>query len=111
MSDELKQKDEATNKTLIAPTDSRFRGDQRFFEDGKVQEADDEKVRLEIKQRKARADHAEAGTVHKPAFFETKQLQNPFTEEMEDRYVAHTGEKSYWQRREQLDWEGLPDIF
>jgi len=49
LSDDLKKKDPASDKTLIAPTDSRFRGDQRFFEDGKNQEADDEKVRLEIK--------------------------------------------------------------
>ena len=85
---------------LIAPTDSRFRGDQRFFEDGKNQEADEEKVRLEIKQRKARDVHKEAGTIHNPAFFESKQLQNPFTEEMEDRFVALDGEKSYWKRRD-----------
>ena len=41
-------------KGAIAPTDSRLRSDQRLFEEGRQQEADDEKVRLEVKQREAR---------------------------------------------------------
>ena len=40
---------------LIAPTDSRFRGDLRLFENGFSDEADVEKLRLEEKQRAARA--------------------------------------------------------
>lgn len=34
---------------IVAPTDTRFRGDQRLFEEGMVDQADEEKVRLEIK--------------------------------------------------------------
>ena len=33
----------------VAPTDSRFRMDQRYFEEGKEQEAEEEKKRLEVK--------------------------------------------------------------
>jgi hypothetical protein len=41
---------------VIAPTDTRFRNDQRFFEEGKMDEADKEKTRLEIKQRAMRKE-------------------------------------------------------
>ena len=33
----------------LAPTDSRFRNDMRLFEEGKLDEADQEKIRLEVK--------------------------------------------------------------
>lgn len=35
----------------LAPTDSRFRPDQRFLETGDVERANQEKIRLEEKQR------------------------------------------------------------
>ena len=41
-----------TNSELekfLAPTDTRFRNDQRLFEHGKTDEADEEKIRLEVK--------------------------------------------------------------
>lgn len=34
---------------LVPQTDSRFRGDQRFLEEGMVDQADEEKVRIEVK--------------------------------------------------------------
>ena len=43
--------DPLTGNLIMAPTDSRLRGDQRLFEEGKQSEADEEKLRLEIKQR------------------------------------------------------------
>ena len=39
---------------VTCPTDSRFRPDQRFLEDGLVDESSSEKYRLEEKQRAAR---------------------------------------------------------
>jgi hypothetical protein len=36
-------------KQFIAPTDCRLRGDMRLYEQGKVDEADEEKIRLEVK--------------------------------------------------------------
>ena len=49
--DDLKQSGgkDPNGKFVIAPSDSRFRGDMRLFEDGKWEEADVEKVRLEVK--------------------------------------------------------------
>ena len=43
-------------ESVIAPTDSRLRKDQRLFEEGKMEEADIEKTRLEVKQRKSRKE-------------------------------------------------------
>jgi hypothetical protein len=38
-------------RAMLPPSDTRLRGDQRLFEEGKVEEADEEKIRLEVKQR------------------------------------------------------------
>ena len=45
----------------LPPCDTRLRGDQRLFEEGQVDEADEEKIRLEVKQRKARKLREDAG--------------------------------------------------
>ena len=45
---------------FLAQTDSRYRNDMRLFEEGKLDEADQEKIRLEVKQRKARKQREEA---------------------------------------------------
>lgn len=66
-------------KTLIAPTDTRFRGDQRYFENGQIPEAEDEKLRLEVKQRQRRKDMKEAEQEHIPEFFKEIQKQNHLT--------------------------------
>lgn len=54
---------------FLAPTDSRFRNDMRLFEEGKLDEADQEKIRLEVKQRKLRKRREEANIHWKPQFF------------------------------------------
>lgn len=41
-------------KGIVAPTDSRYRRDQQYWEEGKMAEADVEKQRLEVKQRVSR---------------------------------------------------------
>ena len=64
----LNYKSNEMNGTL-APTDSRFRNDMRLFEEGKLDEADQEKIRLEVKQRKLRKDREEANITWKPQFF------------------------------------------
>jgi len=57
-------------KGVIAPTDSRFRNDQRLFEEGKIEEADKEKTRLEVKQRASRKEKEERKeAVENPLFF------------------------------------------
>lgn len=83
----------------LPPTDSRLRGDQRLFEEGKWNEADDEKCRLEEKQRKHRKEKEAAKQEHIPLFFNVVQEMNPFTKEMETNYKLKEGQDNYWLRR------------
>lgn len=48
-------------KAILPPSDTRGRGDQVLYEQGKVDEADEEKVRVEVKQRKARKIREDSG--------------------------------------------------
>tara|TARA_B110000285_G_C15013869_1_gene557925 strand:+ start:741 stop:1073 length:333 start_codon:yes stop_codon:yes gene_type:complete len=67
---------------IIAPTDSRFRHDQRFFEEGKVQDAEKEKVRLEVKQRTARQEAEKNNEPASPLFFAKTEIKNMLTGKM-----------------------------
>lgn len=96
---------------MIAPTDSRLRGDQRLFENGKQAEADQEKLRLEIKQRQARKNLADRNESHQVMFFEKYTEANPWTNKQEDRYSLKQGEQGYWARRTRQDWTGCYDLF
>ena len=58
--------------SVIAPTDSRRRNDMRFYEEGEVDQADIEKIRLEVEQRKRRKVYEDAhgkGYQPPPMFF------------------------------------------
>uniref|UniRef100_A0A8C4R8F3 Oxysterol-binding protein n=1 Tax=Eptatretus burgeri TaxID=7764 RepID=A0A8C4R8F3_EPTBU len=65
---ELNEMDPAT-KTLLPPTDTRFRPDQRFLEEGNLEAASESKLRLEEQQRKRRQLLEENNIEHKPRFF------------------------------------------
>ncbi|XP_041857117.1 oxysterol-binding protein-related protein 6-like isoform X2 [Melanotaenia boesemani] len=56
-------------KDVLPPTDTRFRPDQRFLEDGKAAEADKRKDEVEEKQRERRKEMAKRGEEHIPRFF------------------------------------------
>ncbi|XP_057717449.1 oxysterol-binding protein-related protein 7-like [Corythoichthys intestinalis] len=56
-------------KTVLPPTDTRFRPDQRLLEEGKVAEADKKKDKVEEKQRERRKEMAKQGKEHIPRFF------------------------------------------
>ena len=92
---------------VVAPTDTRFRGDQRLFEEGKVDEADDEKMRLEVKQRKARKLRNDSGQKWETNFF--KEGTHPFIPDF--KVYNLNPENNYWERRERGDWTGLPDLW
>jgi len=98
-------------KSLIAPTDSRFRRDQRLFEEGKVERADHEKLRLEEKQRGARKDLQEANQEYQLLFFRSDTIRNPISEQEDTLYSLKEGEESYWERRTHRQWSSLPDLF
>ncbi|XP_071480214.1 oxysterol-binding protein 1-like isoform X2 [Diadema antillarum] len=98
----------------VAPTDSRHRPDQRLMEDGFWDEANQEKLRLEEKQRAKRkkreaeaAAAAEAGKPYegyRPVWFERRM--DPITKGM-----AYTYRGDYWQNKAKQDWNQCPDIY
>uniref|UniRef100_A0A3B5KWZ7 Oxysterol-binding protein n=1 Tax=Xiphophorus couchianus TaxID=32473 RepID=A0A3B5KWZ7_9TELE len=100
----------------VAPTDSRRRPDQRLMEDGRWDEANGEKQRLEEKQRSARRERereaasqrassqSEEGKRRKPLWFES--CEDQITGEQ-----VHIYKGGYWETKELGSWEGCPDIF
>ncbi|XP_070149851.1 oxysterol-binding protein 1 isoform X2 [Polyergus mexicanus] len=98
----------------VAPTDSRLRPDQRLMEDGRWDEANAEKLRLEEKQRasrRAREHEAEKAATqglpyeaYEPLWF--KKKQDPYTD---SRCYVYNGE--YWDCKSRGDWSRCPNIF
>lgn len=91
----------------VAPTDSRRRPDQRFMEEGRWDEANQEKLRLEEKQRqvrKAREIEGNGIDTFKPKWFEKKydSLTNS------EIYVFNN---EYWDCKSKQDWTRCEDIF
>lgn len=89
-------------RAMLPPSDTRLRGDQRLWEEGKEAEADEEKVRLEVKQRKNRKQREETGQTWEPAFFEKQP--HPFIEGEE--IWKYRTDNCYWEKRESNNWEG-----
>lgn len=54
---------------MVTPTDTRLRPDQRAMEDGRYDEAGDEKFRVEEKQRAARRKREENNLEYHPQWF------------------------------------------
>jgi hypothetical protein len=59
---------------VLPCTDSRFRTDQRMLEDGLVEEAQQEKERVEQKQRDTRVEREKLGEEWTPKFFEKEMV-------------------------------------
>uniref|UniRef100_A0A8C7ZVY8 Oxysterol-binding protein n=1 Tax=Oryzias sinensis TaxID=183150 RepID=A0A8C7ZVY8_9TELE len=96
----------------VAVTDSRLRPDQRLMEDGRWDEANAEKQRLEEKQRAVRRRReAEASEAldeeyegYQPLWFHQKR--DLLTGETSFVYKG-----GYWETKESQDWNICPDIF
>uniref|UniRef100_A0A182ML83 Oxysterol-binding protein n=1 Tax=Anopheles culicifacies TaxID=139723 RepID=A0A182ML83_9DIPT len=98
----------------VAPTDSRLRPDQRLMEDGKWNESNQEKLRLEECQRaRRRQREAEAETAaaegrpyppYEPIWFGKEK------EEGTDQLV-HVYKGTYWDSKAKQDWSKCPTIF
>ncbi|XP_053466724.1 oxysterol-binding protein 2 isoform X1 [Ictalurus furcatus] len=104
----------------VCVTDSRLRPDQRLMEEGRWDEANMEKQRLEEKQRAVRRRReAEASDAmdqeceldsgqeyegYKPLWFH--QRTDPVTGEMNFVYKG-----GYWETKDRQDWSMCPDIF
>uniref|UniRef100_A0A3B3T759 Oxysterol-binding protein n=1 Tax=Paramormyrops kingsleyae TaxID=1676925 RepID=A0A3B3T759_9TELE len=104
----------------MAPTDSRRRPDQRLMEQGRWEEANAEKQRLEEKQRSVRREREREAAFqgsecncslvgthqdnYKAQWFE--RTEDPNTGE-----VTHIYQGGYWEAKEQGSWGTCPDIF
>ncbi|KAK2845320.1 hypothetical protein Q7C36_010174 [Tachysurus vachellii] len=98
----------------VCVTDSRLRPDQRLMEDGRWDEANMEKQRLEEKQRAVRRrreaeasdaiDQGQEYEGYKPLWFH--QRTDPLTGETNFVYKG-----GYWETKDRQDWRMCPDIF
>uniref|UniRef100_A0A665XD08 Oxysterol-binding protein n=1 Tax=Echeneis naucrates TaxID=173247 RepID=A0A665XD08_ECHNA len=106
----------------VAPTDSRRRPDQRLMEDGRWDEANAEKQRLEEKQRSARRERErEAASQRTSSQSEEGKSSAPhdtyqalWFEPCDDRITGeqvHIYKGGYWEAKDRGSWEGCPDIF
>lgn len=98
----------------IGLTDSRLRPDQRLMEDGRWDEANSEKQRLEEKQRAVRRRReAEASD----ALDEGREYEGYQPLWFHQRRDSVTGETNfvykggYWESKDRQDWSMCPDIF
>eukprot|EP00095_Tigriopus_kingsejongensis_P012379 snap_masked-scaffold190_size271632-processed-gene-1.1 protein:Tk12379 transcript:snap_masked-scaffold190_size271632-processed-gene-1.1-mRNA-1 annotation:"hypothetical protein DAPPUDRAFT_315619" len=99
----------------VAPTDSRRRPDQRLMENGEWDAANDEKLRLEEKQRTVRksreeeaaqaAQKGESWGGYKPLWFESRE------DEMNGGKMTFVYQGGYWESKDNHDWAPCPDIF
>ncbi|XP_066305295.1 oxysterol-binding protein-related protein 6-like isoform X4 [Branchiostoma lanceolatum] len=78
-------------RTALPPTDTRFRPDQRLLEEGQVQRAQNEKVRLEQMQRMREREREEGGVVYQPRFFRRAK--------QEHHHDSWTFNNTYWDMR------------
>ncbi|XP_047447848.1 oxysterol-binding protein 2 isoform X3 [Mugil cephalus] len=98
----------------VGLTDSRLRPDQKLMEDGRWDEANSEKQRLEEKQRAVRRRReAEASD----AVDEGREYEGYQPLWFHQRRDSVTGETNfvykggYWESKERQDWSMCPDIF
>eukprot|EP00898_Chlorokybus_atmophyticus_P003818 jgi/Chlat1/4437/Chrsp29S04403 len=102
----------STLAPCLPPTDSRFRPDQRGLEDGRLEVATTEKLRLEEKQRQARRERRERGTEYHPRWFKPRTstpTEVNLKRDGSDPTWCFTNE--YWTAREKREWAGCPDIY
>uniref|UniRef100_UPI0037E82BE8 oxysterol-binding protein 1 isoform X2 n=1 Tax=Semicossyphus pulcher TaxID=241346 RepID=UPI0037E82BE8 len=101
----------------VAPTDSRKRPDQRLMEDGRWDEANAEKQRLEEKQRITRREREReavkaASTPEEGAHQDNYQAL--WFEKFDDPVsgeTMHVYKGGYWEAKDQGSWEMCQDIF
>lgn len=107
-------------KGKLPKTDSRLRPDQRLYEEGKIDEADDEKRRIENKQRDTRASLAEQGIPWSPQWFlledrysnEQENSEQDLKENEDGFNQVWRFAGQYWNIRDTGHWpENTPDLW
>ena len=90
-------------KEELPPTDTRYRPDQRHFENGKVDEAEQEKQKIEEKQRERRREQEAKGEEHQPLWFSLDK-----TSKSNKDWIFNN---QYWTKRESPGYKNLKHIF
>ncbi|KAK5615312.1 Oxysterol-binding protein 2 [Crenichthys baileyi] len=98
----------------VALTDSRLRPDQRLMEEGRWDEANAEKQRLEEKQRAARRRRDAEATDALDEGRDYEGYQSLWFHQRRDPVTGETNfvyKGGYWESKEREDWSMCPDIF
>uniref|UniRef100_A0A8C5EII4 Oxysterol-binding protein n=1 Tax=Gouania willdenowi TaxID=441366 RepID=A0A8C5EII4_GOUWI len=102
----------------VGLTDSRLRPDQRLMEEGRWDEANSEKQRLEEKQRAVRrrrdAEASDALDEGKRFKGGAESYQPVWFHQRRDSLTGETNfvyKGGYWETKERQDWSMCPDIF
>lgn len=74
------------------------------MEEGNIDQAAEEKHRLEEKQRKIRKEREHAGIEWRPRYF--KQVDDPHSGEKLYQYT-----NLYWDLRSKMDYSDMPDLY
>lgn len=85
---------EKVHESNYAPTDTRFRPDQKALEEGRISDAESEKVRLEQMQRERRKQRETDNIIYKPKWFQKVDGEESF----------FYGGK-YWDTRKESNFE------
>jgi len=100
---------------FVAPTDSRLRPDQRMMEEGRWDEANTEKVRLEEKQRAVRRQREVEAELAQQEGREYEGPKPTWYRAVPDQFnggkLIHEYQGGYWEAKEQQDWTKCADIF
>lgn len=97
----------AVERGRLPPTDCRLRPDQRLAEEGKLDDAEEWKVKLEEAQRARRRDLEARGEEHRPRWF----VRVDEAPEGEEVWRLKGGRDGYWEERARGEWKGVEAIF
>ncbi|XP_062383140.1 oxysterol-binding protein-related protein 7 isoform X1 [Sardina pilchardus] len=89
-------------KPLLPPTDTRLRPDQRFLEEGRIEDTDRVKDEIEDRQRERRKELSLRGEDHVPRFFRK-------TVDAAGREIWVTN-GSYWKQRENPGFANIKNV-
>ncbi|VDK30125.1 unnamed protein product [Gongylonema pulchrum] len=98
----------------VALTDSRLRPDQRLMEEGKWDEANEMKLKIEEKQRSTRRQRealAEKALQKGEPFEEYKPLWFTKGQHASSGALIHIFTGEYWEKKKAGDWSMCPNIF
>eukprot|EP00039_Didymoeca_costata_P008896 m.118269 g.118269 ORF g.118269 m.118269 type:complete len:426 (+) comp14276_c0_seq2:164-1441(+) len=107
-------KEGSSLQTTIAPTDSRFRPDQRMYESNKSG-AQEEKLRVEQAQRDREAQNEAANSPFKPVYFKPQenmpQEGKAKGKSKADHSFRWEYQKNYWKHKESSSFESSPKLW